>query len=112
MKCNMPGKYDVKNLRQKYGKNADPRLVEIAENLDKMKIGVDETFEFGCRACGKCCRNRTDIIVSPRDIYNIAKELDMMPGNVYFQYCDRYIGGSSRVPIAKLISVGDRKSVV
>ena len=52
----MPGKYDVKNLRQKYGKNADPRLVEIAENLDKMKIGVDETFEFGCRACGKCCR--------------------------------------------------------
>ena len=106
MKCNIPGKYDAKNLSQKYGKNADPRLIEIAENLDKMKIGVDDNFEFGCRACGKCCRNRTDIIVSPRDIYNIAKELDMMPGNVYFQYCDRYIGGSSRVPIAKLISEG------
>ena len=73
MKCNIPGKYDAKNLSQKYGKNADPRLIEIAENLDKMKIGVDDTFEFGCRACGKCCRNRTDIIVSPRDIYNIAK---------------------------------------
>ena len=106
MKCNMPGKYDAQNMARKYGKNADPRLIEIAENLDKMKIGVDDTFEFGCRACGKCCTHRSDIILSPRDIYNIAKELNMSPGNVYFEYCERYIGGSSRVPIAKLISVG------
>lgn len=109
MKCNMPGKYDVKNYRQKYGKNYDPRLVEAIEHLDERKIGLDGVFEFGCRACGKCCTNRTDIILTPRDIYNIAKELDMTPGNVYFEYCDRYIGDTSRVPIARLISVGADK---
>ena len=33
----------------------------------------------------------------------------MTPGNVYFEYCDRYIGDTSRVPIARLISVGADK---
>ena len=45
----MPGKYDEKNLKQKYGKNYDPRLVDLVENMDKLSIGLDEEFEFGCR---------------------------------------------------------------
>ena len=47
MKCNMPGKYDEKNLRKKYGKNYDPRLVDLVENMDKLSIGLDDEFEFG-----------------------------------------------------------------
>ena len=68
MKCNMPGKYDEKNLKQKYGKNYDPRLVDLVENMDKLSIGLDEEFEFGCRMCGQCCTNRTDIMLSPKDL--------------------------------------------
>lgn len=106
MKCNMPGKYDEKNLRQKYGKKADPRLVEIMENMDKMTIGLDEEFEFGCRMCGKCCTNRTDIMLNPRDVYNIAKELNKRTGEVLDEYGECYIGQSSRIPIIRLRAVG------
>ena len=106
MKCNMPGKYDVKNLRQKYGKNYDSRLVEIMENMDKMTIGLDEEFEFGCRMCGKCCTNRTDIILNPRDVYNIAKELNKRTGEVLDEYGECHIGHSSNFPIIRLKAVG------
>ena len=58
MKCNLPGK--KKNTSMKYGRNADPRLVEIVENRDQYKIGLDDTFTFGCKMCGKCCTNRED----------------------------------------------------
>ena len=32
----------------------DHRLKDIAENLDRMTIGVDEPFKFNCDMCGKC----------------------------------------------------------
>ena len=75
MKCNLPGK--KQNTSAKYGKNADPRLVEIVENYDKYKIGLDDEFPFGCSMCGKCCINREDIMLTPRDIFRMAKELKM-----------------------------------
>ena len=106
MKCNMPGKYDEKNLRQKYGKNYDPRLEEIVENMDKMTIGLDEEFEFGCRMCGKCCTNRTDIMLNPRDVYNIAKALNKRTGEVLDEYGECYIGHSSNIPIIRLRAIG------
>ena len=46
----------------------DNRLKEIADNLDKMKIGLDDTFKFNCTMCGKCCKNREDILLTPRDL--------------------------------------------
>ena len=53
----------------------DTRLKNIVDNLETMKIGVDEPFPFHCTMCGKCCINREDILLTPRDIYNMAKEL-------------------------------------
>ena len=107
MKCNLPGKRQ--NTSAKYGKNADPRLVEIVENYDKYKIGLDDTFEFGCKMCGKCCTNREDIMLTPRDIYRMAKELQMSMSDFIERYCECYIGPSSKFPIVRLISVGDDK---
>ena len=109
MKCNVHNVYKIKAIEKKYGKNADPRIVNVVENMDKMKIGLDEEFEFGCRACGQCCMNRKDILLNPRDIYNIAKELGITPGEVYFKYCDKYIGDSSCLPVVRLKAVGANK---
>lgn len=106
MKCNMPGKYDEKNLRQKYGRNYDPRLVELVENMDKLSIGLDDEFEFGCRMCGKCCTNRTDIMLNPRDLFNIAKELNKRTDQILDEYCESYIGQTSRIPVFRLRAVG------
>lgn len=75
---------------------------DLIENFDKYVIGVDDTFHFKCRGCGKCCKNREDIILTPRDLFNIAKKLGMTTEAVMGKYCDRYIGGSSRIPIVRL----------
>ena len=53
----------------------DTRLKEIVDNFEKMKIGVDEPFKFHCTMCGKCCINREDILLTPKDLYNMSKEL-------------------------------------
>ncbi len=60
----------------------DQRLQHILEHYDEMCIGVDDTFRFGCKQCGKCCINREDILLNPKDLYNIAKELGLTPQQV------------------------------
>lgn len=54
----------------------DERLKDIVDNLESMIIGLDEPFKFHCDMCGKCCIHREDILLSPRDIYNMSKELE------------------------------------
>lgn len=80
----------------------DNRLKYIMENYDDMTIGIDDAFQFGCKQCGKCCINREDILLNPKDLYNIAKELGLTPHEVVKTYCETYIGQSSRLPIVRL----------
>ena len=80
----------------------DNRLKDIAENLDRMTIGVDEPFKFNCDMCGKCCIHREDILLNAKDIFHMAKELQMEPAEMFQKYCETYIGGSSRIPIVRI----------
>ena len=80
----------------------DKRLKEIVDNFDSMKIGVDEPFRFHCTMCGKCCINREDILLTPRDIYCMAKELQISPEELFKRYCETYIGHDSCIPIVRL----------
>lgn len=87
----------------------DERLQYIAENLDAMTIGVDEPFKFHCDMCGKCCINREDILLNAKDVYNMAKELQMEPVDMFKKYCETYIGESSRIPIVRIKPRGSIK---
>jgi Fe-S-cluster containining protein len=87
----------------------DKRLQNIVENFDSMKIGLDDPFRFHCDQCGKCCLNREDILLTPKDMYNLAKELKMSPKEVVDTYCETYIGDSSRLPIVRLRPRGSIK---
>lgn len=87
----------------------DERLQYIAEHLDAMTIGVDEPFKFHCDMCGKCCINREDILLNAKDVYNMAKELQMEPADMFEQYCETYIGDSSRIPIVRIKPRGSIK---
>jgi len=87
----------------------DKRLQYIAENLDAMTVGVDEPFKFHCDMCGKCCINREDILLNAKDIYNMAKELQMEPVDMFKKYCETYIGESSRIPIVRIKPRGSIK---
>lgn len=87
----------------------DKRLQYIAENLDAMTVGVDEPFKFHCDMCGKCCINREDILLNAKDIYNMSKELQMEPVDMFKKYCETYIGESSRIPIVRIKPRGSIK---
>ena len=87
----------------------DNRLKIIAENYENMKIGVDESFHFHCKQCGKCCINREDILLNAKDLYRLAKYLGVTPEQFIKTYCEVYIGESSRIPIVRLKPQGSIK---
>ncbi len=87
----------------------DKRLQEIIDNFDKIKIGIDDTFRFHCTQCGKCCINREDILLNPKDLFNLAKGLNISVTDVIKQYCEVYLGQDSRIPIVRLLPKGQIK---
>ena len=85
------------------------QLKEFAENFENMKRSLDDTFTFGCNQCGKCCINRDDILMTPRDMYNAAKELGMTVIDFAREYCESYIGQNSKMVIVRLLPKGSIK---
>lgn len=87
----------------------DDRLKYIGEHLEEMLIGPDKKFRFHCTQCGKCCINREDILLNPKDLYNIAATLSISQEEAVKQYCETYMGGTSRLPIVRLRPQGSIK---
>ena len=87
----------------------DPRLEEIVDNYDSWKISLDGSFRFHCTECGKCCINREDILLTPRDLCNASKAMNMLPPAFVNAYCECYIGQDSRIPIVRLKPIGSIK---
>lgn len=79
---------------------------EMFQNIESFTVRLEDTFKFHCTQCGKCCVNRDDIMLSPMDIFKIAKELKISPHAFFYKYCTRVIGCNSRVPIIMLRPVG------
>lgn len=48
---------------------------ELKEQLGYIEIGLNDTFTFHCTQCGKCCIHQEDILLSPNDLFNIAKKI-------------------------------------
>lgn len=87
----------------------DQRFQYILDNYDNMLIREDSTFQFHCNQCGKCCINREDILLNPKDLYNISKELGLTPQETANRYCETYIGDYSRIPVMRLKPRGSIK---
>lgn len=78
----------------------------IFKSIQESSLGLDDSFRFKCRGCGKCCKEREDILLTTRDLYKIARKLGMSMEAVIEKYCHKYIGHSSRVPITRLLPIG------
>lgn len=87
----------------------DNRLKDIGEHLDEMQIGLNDTFRFHCTQCGKCCIDREDILLNPKDLYNIATVLSISQAETVKRYCETYMGDTSRLPIVRLRPQGSIK---
>lgn len=79
---------------------------EMFQNIESITIDLDDTFKFHCTQCGKCCIQRDDIILSPMDLFRMAKELKMSNTEFIGKYCSMHIGPVSRMPIIMLRPVG------
>lgn len=82
---------------------------ENIEQYNKLRIDVDEPFQFHCTQCGDCCREREDILLTARDLFRIALKLKMEPLEVVKQYGESYVGSPSRLPIVRLRPLGPLK---
>lgn len=80
------------------------------EEIEEKKLSLDDSFEFSCRQCGKCCRNRDDIILSAMDLRRIADWYGRDERYIIERYCEYYIGHTSMVPIVVLKSVGSQRA--
>ena len=84
----------------------DKRLQQIAENFENMKIGADDKFRFSCKQCGKCCTEREDILLSAFDLFRASKKLGLTPNEFVNEYCDTYVGDTSKMVIVRLMPRG------
>lgn len=80
---------------------AEERMEEI-QKLKEHPLYADDKFSFRCKQCGGCCRDRNDILLSPFDICRIAKQLNILPGEVIFNYGYVYVGQMSKIPLVSL----------
>ena len=65
-----------------------------------MKPG--QKFRFHCTQCGDCCRNREDIILTPYDLFQIAKYRELTPGEILRRYCTLSIDPGTGLPAVTL----------
>ena len=49
----------------------EDNVLQYVQELKRKKLNPEDKFRFKCRACGKCCKNRHDIILPPYDIWRL-----------------------------------------
>ena len=76
------------------------------EEIERQLMDLDGEFRFKCRKCGKCCRHQNTILFNPRDIFNIARKLQMTPEKVISKYAETYIGSASKIPVVHMVPRG------
>lgn len=76
--------------------------MDALEALKVPKLSPDDTFLFRCRACGKCCQNRSDITLLAFDVYRLARYLGRTPAEIIGRYCERFEGENSGLPLVAL----------
>lgn len=91
----------AKRCQNKAERGLNMNSNEKMERLKSNQLKDDDTFRFGCNQCGECCRNRHDILLSPYDLYRIARYLKTPVLEVVLKYCDHYIGQDSHIPVVR-----------
>lgn len=75
---------------------------QMYAELLKNPIGKNDTFAFRCSQCGKCCRDKDDILLNPFDIKRLAEALGITMHEVLMQYGESHIGPNSELPLFTL----------
>jgi len=71
-------------------------------------LELDDSFPFACRSdcgetCGKCCKNRNDLLLTGWDVFRLARHFKCTPDEIILKYCELYQGHESKLPVVRLI---------
>ncbi len=80
-----------------------------AEEIEQYLLDLDSEFRFKCHRCGKCCMNQDTLLLTPRDIFNIAKKLGVTLELVIKLYAEVCIDRSSQIPLVNMVPVGRQR---
>ena len=77
-------------------------IAESVQNGTLWRLGIDDSFRFNCKQCGRCCVNNT-IIVNTYDIIRMRHTLKMTTGDmVASDLLSFNVGPNSGMPIATI----------
>ena len=63
----------------------------------------EDTFKFGCKMCGDCCRKRQEpIMLTGYDVFRVSRALNIKPFEFIEEYTEWYVGDSSYLPVVIL----------
>jgi hypothetical protein len=79
------------------------------EILNIPLLGLDDTFPFACKTdngevCGKCCRNRHDLLLTAYDVFRLARHFKCETSEIIKKYCTVYEGQDSKLPVVKVVT--------
>ena len=75
---------------------------EDIKRVCRNAVKPGQKLRFHCTQCGDCCRNREDISLTPYDLFQIAKYLQLRPGEILRRYCTLSIDPSTGLPAVTL----------
>ena len=77
-------------------------IAESVQNGTLWRLGIDDSFRFNCKQCGRCCVNNT-IIVNTYDVIRMRHTLNMTTGNMVANDLLSFnVGPNSGMPIATI----------
>jgi len=83
-------------------KKHEEEILEMAAKDEIHPLQDNDSFIAGCKQCGKCCRNRNDIILNAFDVFHISQATGKTLQEVINKYGEAYIGESSGLPLVLL----------
>ena len=75
-----------------------------------VRLKPDDMFCFSCHKdvpCWNSCCHGADITLTPKDILDLSKHLDMRPGEFLTEYTAPAMWGNADLPVAKLKMTGE-----
>jgi len=82
--------------------NGNMLEAKMNDLLRGRELKMDDSFQFECTGCGRCCYGHDDIILTGADIFRIAKKLKISTLDVINNYTDIQIGHDSKMPVAMM----------
>jgi len=83
----------------------------VDDLLKKKQLKPNDTFQFKCTACGKCCWN-IDVLINCYDMIRIRNGLKLSTKEIFEKnYINFYLGPSSGLPVVTLnfLKMGESK---